>query len=99
MRRVMAEWERDQKQRWQALVGRARRRLGQAGLAESAIRERFRPKDLSVAETIIEEATRGQFSTIVMGRRAASGPSGRLLGSVSNRVIQSIRGCAVTIVE
>jgi nucleotide-binding universal stress UspA family protein len=30
---------------------------------------RFRPKDYEVAERIVEEAERGRFDTIVMGRR------------------------------
>jgi nucleotide-binding universal stress UspA family protein len=95
----LAQWERTQLGRWRILVRRARRRLVQAGVPETAISERFRRKDYRVADTIVEEAERGHFTTIVMGRHALNRATVQVLWSVSNRVIQAVRGCAVTILE
>lgn len=99
LRKALAQWERTQQARWQILVRRARRCLTQAGVPENAIADRFRRKDYRVADTIVEEAERGRFTTIVMGRRASNRSTAQPLGSVSNRVIQAVRGCAVTVVE
>ena len=99
LRTALAQWERTQQERWQILVRRARCRFVQAGIPETAVSERFRRKDYRVADTIVEEAERGRFTTIVMGRRASTRATAQVLGSVSNRVIQAVRGCAVTIVE
>ena len=99
LRTVVAQWERSQQERWELLVGRARRCLVQGGVPETAISDRFRHKDYRVADTIVEEAERGRFTTIVMGRRAAKRATAQVLGSVSNRIVQVLRGCTVTIVE
>ncbi|HKW95608.1 MAG TPA: universal stress protein [Methylomirabilota bacterium] len=99
LRTALAQWERTQQERWQILIRRAQRCLVQAGVPKTAISERFRRKDYRVADTIAEEAERGHFTTIVMGRRASNRATSQVLGSVSNRVIQAVRGCAVTIVD
>jgi nucleotide-binding universal stress UspA family protein len=99
LRTALAQWERSQQGRWEILVRRARHCLVQAGVPESAISDRFRRKDYRVADTIVEEAERGRFTTIVMGRRAEKRSTAQVLGSVSNRIIQALRGCTVTIVE
>jgi nucleotide-binding universal stress UspA family protein len=101
LRRVVAAWEREQEKRWHGLVDRARSRLVRAGIPEVAVSGQFRPRDYHVADAIVEEAERGRFDTIVMGRRGLGLAKGLLLGSVTSRVVQqaSDRGCAVTIAE
>jgi nucleotide-binding universal stress UspA family protein len=52
-----------------------------------------------VAEDILNEAETGGFDTIVMGRRGLGMAKALLLGSVTSKVVQKAKGCAVTTVE
>jgi nucleotide-binding universal stress UspA family protein len=96
---LMDNWETGQEKQWQALLHKARGRLQQAGIPENAITEKFKSKDYDVADDILDEAQAGGFGTIVMGRRGLGRAKALLLGSVTNKVAQKARGCAVTIVS
>lgn len=97
--RLVASWQAEQEKQWQGLVHKARERLTAAGLAADAVSSKFKPKYYDVAEDLINEATAGGFGTIVMGRRGLGKAETLLLGSVTNKVVQNARGCAVTVVE
>ena len=95
--RLVANWQADQEKAWEGLVAKARELLAGAGLPNVA--HRFKPKYFDVAEDIVKEAVDGDFSTIVMGRRGIGATKSLLLGSVTNKVVQTSRGRAVIIVE
>jgi nucleotide-binding universal stress UspA family protein len=97
--RLVASWQADQEKGWQGLVKKAHERLTAAGLAKEAVTNNFKPKYYDVAEDILNEAATGGFDTIVMGRRGLGKAKALLLGSVTNKVVQNAKGCAVTIVE
>ena len=99
LQRLVDNWETEQEKQWQSLMQKARNHLQQAGIPEDAITGRFKPKDFDVAEDILDEAEAGGFDTIVMGRRGLGRAKALLLGSVTNKVAQKARGCAVTIVS
>jgi nucleotide-binding universal stress UspA family protein len=52
-----------------------------------------------VAEDILEEAQAGAYDTVVLGRRGLGLAKSLLLGSVTQKVVDHAKGCAVTIVE
>jgi nucleotide-binding universal stress UspA family protein len=97
--RLVASWQKEQEKLWQGLVQKAHNLLTKAGLAKDAVVNQFKPKYYDVAEDILTEAETGKFDTIVMGRRGLGLAKALLLGSVTNKVVQNAKGCAVIIVE
>jgi nucleotide-binding universal stress UspA family protein len=97
--RLINQWQADQEKNWLGLVAKAKETLLAAGIPEAAVTSRFKPKYYDVAEDIINEAVNAGCSTVVMGRRGLGKAKALLLGSVTNKVVQNARGCAVTIVE
>lgn len=96
---LVAGWQKEQEKKWQDLVKKAHERLTKAGVAKDAVVNQFQPKDYDVAEDILSAAAAGNFDTIVMGRRGLSMAKSLVLGSVTHKVIQGAKGCAVIIVE
>ncbi|MFZ0051107.1 MAG: universal stress protein [Desulfobaccales bacterium] len=99
LQHLVANWEAEQEKQWQSLVKKAHRRLNQAGIPKEAVTDKFKPKYYDVAEDILNEAETGGFDTIVMGRRGLGRAKALLLGSVTSKVVQKAKGCAVTTVE
>jgi nucleotide-binding universal stress UspA family protein len=97
--RLVAGWQQEQEKKWQGLVKKAHDRLTKAGVPKDAVVNKFKPKNYDVAEDILNEAKAGNFDTIVMGRRGLSMAKTLLLGSVTHKVVQNAKGCAVIIVE
>lgn len=97
--RLIAHWQADQEKNWQSLVAKAHEHLVAAGIPAAAVTNKFKPKYFDVAEDIISEAVSAGCATIVMGRRGLGKAKALLLGSVTSKVVQNTRGCAVTIVE
>jgi nucleotide-binding universal stress UspA family protein len=96
--RLVSSWQKEQEKQWQGLVNKAHSHLTKAGLPKEAVVNKFKPKYYDVAEDILGEAEEGKFNTIVMGRRGLGMAKALLLGSVTNKVVQNAKGCAVTIV-
>jgi nucleotide-binding universal stress UspA family protein len=97
--RLVASWQAEQEKQWQGLVKRAHDRLAGAGLPKATVSNNFKPKYYDVAEDILNEAAAGGYDTIVMGRRGLGKAKALLLGSITNKVVQNAKDCAVTIVE
>jgi nucleotide-binding universal stress UspA family protein len=97
--RLVASWQEEQEKQWLGLVKKANGHLIQGGVPQEAVADVFRPKDWDVAEAILNEAEAGNFDTIVMGRRGLGLAKSLLLGSITQKVVQNAKGCAVIIVE
>jgi nucleotide-binding universal stress UspA family protein len=97
--RLVAAWQKEQEKQWQGLVQKAHDRLTKAGVHKDAVLNNFKPKYFDVAEDILNEAEDGNFDTIVMGRRGMGMAKALLLGSVTHKVVQNAKSCAVIIVE
>ncbi len=97
--RLVATWQKEQEKNWQGLVKKAHERLTKAGVPKDAVINNFKPKDYDVAEDILNMAVDGNFDTIVMGRRGLGLAKTLLLGSVTQKVAQNAKGCAVIVVE
>jgi len=72
--------------------------LVKAGFDKDCIHLKVQVKKKGIARDIIEEAHCG-YSIIVMGRRGLSGIKEFLLGSVSQKVIHSVKDISVLIVN
>jgi nucleotide-binding universal stress UspA family protein len=96
--RLVGNWQKEQEKNWQGLVKKAHDRLTSAGIPKNAVTNSFKPKYYDVAEDILNEATAGGYHTIVMGRRGLGMAKALLLGSVTTKVVQNAKDCAVTIV-
>jgi nucleotide-binding universal stress UspA family protein len=97
--RLVTGWQREQEKKWHGLVTRAHEVLTKAGIPQDAVASRFKPKYYDVAEDILREAETGRFDTIVMGRRGLGMAKTLLLGSVTQKVVQNAKGCAVIIAK
>ena len=97
--RLVGSWQKEQEKQWQGLVTKAHGHLTKAGIPKDAVVNKFKPKYYDVAEDILSEAEEGNFDTIVMGRRGLGMAKALLLGSITNKVVQNAKGCAVSIVE
>ncbi|MBM4274092.1 MAG: universal stress protein [Deltaproteobacteria bacterium] len=97
--RLVANWQRDQEKKWEDLVARARQALMAAGVPQAAVASKFKAKYFDVGEDILKEAAAAGCHTIVMGRRGLGKAKALLLGSVTTKVAQNAKGCAVTIVS
>jgi nucleotide-binding universal stress UspA family protein len=72
--------------------------LIKAGFDEANILSKVEVSKKGVARDIIEEAKAG-YSTVVVGRRGLSGIKEFFLGSVSNKVISSVKDVSVFVVD
>lgn len=77
---------------------KAKRRLKEAGFTSDQINTKLVFGVPSRAEAIVKEARKGDYGTIVLGRRGLSKVQEFLLGRVSNKVIHIIRRRALWIV-
>ena len=77
---------------------KAREILVQAGFAEENIKLKVENVKNGIARDIIDEAKSG-YNTIVMGRRGLSGIKEFFLGSVSNKVVSSVKDVSVFLVD
>jgi nucleotide-binding universal stress UspA family protein len=100
--------EADQKQQWiekyrermNAVLSTYKQMLGEAGFSEAAVEQRmplrFCP---SMAECILSERKQRQYGTIVVGRQGLSRKEEFLFGSISSKIVNHARHCAVWVVE
>lgn len=96
-----------------AFMDRARERLVELGMSGLSISEHYvtscispftdtDPKcsrGTSVAQDILEVLKDGGFGTVVIGRRGVSKAEEFLFGSVSNKIIHSVKDCTVWVVS
>ena len=75
--------------------------LKKVGFDDSRIEEKhFAPRpELDVAHVILEECERGDYDTIIMGKRGHSSYSRFFTGSVTEKVVRHAKGRAVWVIE
>ena len=79
--------------------GIARSFLTKAGIPDEAISVQVRKKRIGVARDILDEIKEGGYGTVVVGRRGISKAQQFLFGSVSNKIVQNAKDCAVWVVD
>ncbi|MHC1744484.1 MAG: universal stress protein [Syntrophobacteraceae bacterium] len=75
-----------------------RSRLVDAGIASERIRTEWTTGSVSRAADILSTARRGEFGTVVLGRRGISAVREFVMGRVTNKVLNGAEGLAVWVV-
>jgi nucleotide-binding universal stress UspA family protein len=83
----------------EALFQEAVGRLEKAGVEDSRISTKVVTGVASRAKAIVDEASKGDYGTIVVGRRGLSRVGEFFMGRVSNKVLQLTREMAVWVVN
>lgn len=78
---------------------KAKQVLVKGGFASKNIAIRIRKKKSGIARDVIAEAKKGQYDTLVVGRRGFSGIKRFLFGSISNKIVQNAEGVSVVVVD
>ena len=90
------------KTRKKELIGEAQQKakkiLMESGFKEENIFLKVETRKKGIARDIISEVSSG-YSTVVLGRRGLSGIKEFLLGSVSNKVLNSVKDASVFVVD
>ena len=92
------KWMDAARHRMSTVFQKAKRYLTGAGMAEQNVHTKIVKGMHSRAAAIMQEAERGEFGTIVVGRRGISKVHEFLMGRVSNKIIQVARRQAVWVV-
>ena len=79
-------------------AGKAKDLLIKAGFEEKNITVKIEEQKKGIARDIINEAGSG-YGAVVMGRRGLSGITGFILGSVSQKVLHSLKNISVVVVD
>ena len=74
----------------------ANKRFTEAGLKESQINIKELKSTLKIGKTIVEEAEKSDYSTVVVGRRGIN--NSFFMGSVSRHILTNAKDCAVWLV-
>ncbi|MFP4084539.1 MAG: universal stress protein [Desulfonatronovibrio sp.] len=73
--------------------------LLEAGISQNNIHTRSQSMQEGIAKDIMSEAKEGGYDTIVMGRRGITGMEKLLLGSISSKIVKSIKNCSIWIID
>ena len=74
----------------------AKEKFTKAGMKESQIDIQEVTTTLNIGKTIVDEALKGDFSTVVVGRKGIN--NSFFMGSVSSRILTNAKDCAVWLV-
>lgn len=77
---------------------KAEKKLVTAGFDKKNIKLKIKNKKIGIARDLIAEAQSG-YDVVVLGRRGLSGIKEFLIGSVSQKVLHSVSGVSVMIVD
>ncbi|HKT35955.1 MAG TPA: universal stress protein [Nitrospira sp.] len=98
LRKDQKYWYRKERKLECPTLSKARRALESMGFRASRIHLKFGYEE-DVAGTILREARKGHYGTVVVGRRDVSGIKKLLFGGITRRLLQKASGCAVWVVE
>lgn len=93
------EWPKEAKMEIESALNKAGNHLTNAGFERNRVKTKLITGVASRAGAIVEEAKRGDYGTIVVGRRGLSRVEDFFMGRVSNKVIQLAKETAVWVVS
>ncbi|MEA3429195.1 MAG: universal stress protein [Thermodesulfobacteriota bacterium] len=99
---VELKWKVNEKKRsTKKIMEKCRTILLDAGFPDDKIEVKIQDRDIGVARDIIAEVRKGDYGTLVVGRRgfsATTATAAFVLGSISNKIVQSIRNRTLWII-
>ena len=98
LRKDRKTWYRKEQKLESNILSKARQTLERTGFRASRIRLKFGYEE-DVAGTILEEARKGHYQAIVVGRHGVSGLKKLFFGGITHRLLRQATGCAVWVVE
>ncbi|MGE3151805.1 MAG: universal stress protein [Nitrospiraceae bacterium] len=98
LRRERKDWYKQEQRLESPILSKARRTLERTGFHASRIRMKFGYGE-DIVETILEEARKGGYQAIVVGRRGVSGLKSLFFGGITRRLLKQAGGYAVWVVE
>jgi nucleotide-binding universal stress UspA family protein len=98
LRKDRKTWYKKEQKVESHILSKARRTLERTGFHASRIRLKFGYED-DIARTILEEARKGRYHAIVVGRHGTSGFKRLLWGGITRRLLRRATRCAVWVVE
>ncbi|NGZ08628.1 MAG: universal stress protein [Nitrospira sp. LK70] len=98
LRKDRKTWYRKEQKLESKILSKAQHMLERSGFPASRIRLKFGYDD-DIVETILDEARKGHYQTIVVGRHGVSGLKKLFFGGITRRLLQQAAGCAVWVVE
>ncbi len=98
LRRDRETWYRKERKLESNILSKARQTLEKTGFPASRIRLKFGYEE-NVAGAILEEAQKGRYQTIVVGRHGVSGLKKLFFGGITRKLLQQATGRAVWVVE
>ncbi len=99
--RDRADWEKSEHATECKCMELVTEMLKKVGFDDSRIEEKhFAPRpEFDVANVILEECEKGDYDTIIMGKRGHSPHSKFLAGSVTEKIVRHAKGKAVWVIE
>ncbi|MBS0169809.1 MAG: universal stress protein [Nitrospira sp.] len=98
LRKDQKTWYGKERKLESTILLKARRTLEKTGFKGSHIHRKF-GEAADVAESILGEARRGRYKTIVVGRHGVSGLTKVFFGGITHRLLQKATGCIIWVVE
>ncbi len=105
-RRVVGEWEAENKSAGERMLAAQEQVLLKAGLPQKSVTKKLvsresRPESIKVvaALSIIEEMQQGNYDVVCLGRRGDSGIDSVFPGSVAEKVLREAQGRTVWVVD
>lgn len=98
LRKDRKTWYRKEQKLESKILSKAHETLERTGFPASGVRLKFGYED-DVVGTILEEARKGRFQTIVVGRHGVSGLKKLFFGGITRKLLQQATGYAVWVVE
>lgn len=92
-------WYRKEQKLESNILSKTHRTLEGTGFPASQIRLKFGYEEANVVETILEEARKGRYQAIVVGRHGLSGLKKLFFGGITRRLLQQATGRTVWVVE
>lgn len=98
LRKEQQTWYGKERKQESAILSNARRALERTGFNGCQIRLKFGYEE-DIAGSILAEARKGRYKTIVVGRHGVSGLKKIFFGGITRRLLQKATGCMVWVVE
>lgn len=91
-------YQSDEEKQMNEFFAKAEKVLSDAGVTRDRIKTKIKKKSFNVSKDIFEEAQKGGYGTVVLGRKGKTGIKSIVIGSVSLKSLASIEDRAVWIV-